>query len=435
MTIAPCTIPVSFIKNLKDLATTTRRGILLRAAENGLRKVHPCNTVPKAIEKLGLLREEKEIYVAGFGKAAHAMAKAVMSILGDRVEAGLVVVPRGAWEPIERIEVIVSDHPLPSKRSLEAAERLIVFLQEIPRDSMILFLVSGGGSSLVEKPCTGTIKEVSEITRQLLTRGATIHELNVVRSVLSCTKAGGLLSYAQARKIINLVMSDVVGDNPCFVASGATIPGCYHDPREAERILRKYGLEKHVQLIQQAWRKKPRHRRDLEVVTEIIARNQDMLLAARELLEAYGYHARVLTDRMRGEAREVAKLVAGIAERLEPGNAVILGGETTVTVRGKGIGGRNQELCLAMLQTTLGLGEKPSYAALCMGSDGIDGSSPVAGAIIDETSLEKAQEKQLLIESYLSDNNSYGFFSLIRDVIDTGGYTGVNVNDIVIVIH
>ncbi len=435
MNRAGCGIPSRFIKNSSELGITEQRRLVLGAAEHGLRRVHPCNTVPETLKRLGRLLSDRPVYVAGLGKAAYTMAQAVLSTIPERVEAGLVVTPRGFPVSLGPIEVYHSDHPLPSERSVEAAEKLIEFLQAVPPSAMLLFLVSGGGSALVEKPCTGSIKEVAELTRELMRKGANIYELNTVRSLISCTKAGGLLSYTSTGTIVNLVMSDVVGDNLCYIASGPTIPWCKPSIVEAQNILKRYGLEEYMSLLQRAARKKPAPRQGIHVENRIIARNRDVLQAAQDYLKSKGYSATVLTSRIRGEAREVAKLVAGAAEELSEKKALLLGGETTVTVRGKGIGGRNQELCLAALNATLSLGEEPGYTALCMGTDGVDGISPAAGAIIDKIAAKMAINKQLSLAEYLDENNSYEFFKTIRSTVNTGGYTGINVNDIVIILR
>ena len=435
MNKAECSVPRQFIKNSDELGVTEQRRLVLSAAEHGLHRVHPCNAVPETLKSLEGVLGDRPVYVAGLGKAAYTMAQAVLSTIPERVEAGLVVTPRGFPSSLGPIEVHHSDHPLPSQRSVEAAEKLIEFLQSVPPSAALLFLVSGGGSALVEKPCTAGIEEVAELTRELMKRGANIYELNTVRSLLSCTKAGGLLSYTRVDVLVNLVMSDVVGDNLCYIASGPTIPWCRPRLAEAENILKRYGLDKYIPLLRKAAEKRPAPRRDIHVVSKIVARNRDVLEAARDYLVSMGYRASVLTSRMRGEARQVAGLVAGIAEELGRREAVLLGGETTVTVRGRGVGGRNQELCLAILGATTSLGEEPGYTALCMGTDGVDGVSPVAGAIIDNIVAREAARKGLPITRYLDDNDSYRFFSVVRSTVDTGGHTGINVNDIVIILR
>ena len=435
MNKAKCNVPSRFIRNSEELGITEQRKLVLGAAEHGLRSVHPCNSVPKALEGLKGILGDRPVYLAGLGKAAYTMAQAVLSAIPERVEAGLVVTPKGFPSSLGPIEVYHSDHPLPSRRSIEAAEKLIGFLQEVPSNAVLLFLVSGGGSALVEKPCTGSIEEVAELTKELMRRGANIYELNTVRSLLSCTKAGGLLSYTRVDKLVNLVMSDVVGDNLCYIASGPTIPWCRPGLAEAENILKRYGLDEYISLLRKAAEKRPAPRRGIHVESKIVARNRDVLEAAKDYLVSMGYRAFVLTSRMRGEARQVAGLVAGIAEELGKREAALLGGETTVTVRGRGVGGRNQELCLAMLSAVTSLGEELRYTALCMGTDGVDGVSPVAGAILDNIVAREAARKELSITRYLDDNDSYGFFSAVGSTVNTGGYTGVNVNDIVVILH
>ncbi|WP_317895085.1 glycerate kinase type-2 family protein [Pyrofollis japonicus] len=436
MNTAPCTVPQRLIRNTDTLAATSSRATLLDAAEEALAAVHPCKSLP-AVVPPHLLRvlKENSVYVVGVGKAAGTMTAAFLSLSGVAVNEGIIVVPRGTMiGQLNGIKVLESDHPYPSRRSIEAAESLIEFVSSLPRDSVLVSLVSGGGSALLEKPCIADIETLVDITRRLMHRGASIYELNTVRSSLSCIKAGGLLSYAKPRRVINILMSDVVGDNPCYIASGPTIPGCKVSAEEAIRVLRRYGLQQYEELVNKSLVARLAPPKEKQVDTIIAARNLDAVRAAAARLTALGYKVRLLTDRLRGEAREVGKALAGLAESLSPGSTMVLGGETTVTVRGRGRGGRNQELCLAMLDATLSLGEELDYAALCMGTDGVDGNSPAAGALIDRSVAEKARSLGLDPAVFLENNDSYGFFGRVEAVVDTGGYTGINVNDLTIII-
>ncbi len=415
-------------KAVRERLARTESGVLVRGA--GVYKVN-------------------EVHVVGFGKASALMARGVLDAIPDLVAGGVVIVPRGQSVPeLGPIEVLQADHPLPSRATVEASVRLLEYVESVPRDSLTLVLVSGGGSALFEVPVEGVrIEDVAEVTRRLMLRGASIEELNAVRKHLSAVKGGQLLKHVRSEHVVTLVVSDVVGDRLDTIASGPTVPD-ETTFRDAYAVLRAYGVWDDAPASVKAWIERglrgeapetpkpgdPIFRRNRVV---IVANNLSALQAAASALRDRGYNVLILTDRLRGEAREVAKALAAVVESVahnsmpvRPPAALLAGGETTVTVRGAGRGGRNQELCLAL---ALSLGPRPPfhYAAACMGTDGIDGNSPAAGAVVDDRTLEEAQRLGLDPREYLEDNNSYAFFERLGRAIVTG-YTGTNVNDVFI---
>jgi glycerate 2-kinase len=353
------------------------------------------------------------------------MAEAVVEALGGLVEAGVAVAPRGMGGRVGPVEVLEGDHPVPGEATLESSLRLLEFIGGLPGDAVLLVLVSGGGSALFEVPAEGlSLGDVAEATRLLMEAGADIYELNAVRKHLSAVKGGQLLRYTRARPVIGLYMSDVPGDRLDTIASGPTVPDptTYRDAYEAlrrrrvwdrvpaavrERILR--GLRGEAPETP-----KPGNPLFRGVANHVVARNRDALEAASRVLAGSGLRPLVLTDTLRGEAREAAKVIASLAEAarrgvLGPGagyTALLAGGETTVTVRGRGRGGRSQELCLSL---ALEAGRlrllEPPWAALCAGTDGVDGRSPVAGAVVDHEALAAAESLGLDPRRFLDDND------------------------------
>ncbi|MCE4614391.1 MAG: glycerate kinase [Desulfurococcales archaeon] len=392
----------------------------------------------------------REIYVAGFGKASRRMAEGVYSAIGGLIEDGLIIVPKGSpANPIGCIKILEGEHPLPNGLTLSSSLRLLDYLTSLPEDSLLILLISGGGSALFEVPAGNvSLKDISQTAGMLMKSGADIVELNAVRKHLSKVKGGQLLRYINPSKIISLIISDVVGDRLDSIASGPTAPD-KTTFQNAFNVLVKYGLwekvpegvRSHIEngvkgLVQETVKKGDPLLSKVKNV--IIASNSISLKAMGETAKVEGWKTIVLTSRMRGEAREVGKLIAGIIESIsyenmpaKPPVVLLAGGETTVTVRGRGVGGRNQELCLSIL---LELSQQDiGFTIACMGSDGIDGTSPAGGAYIDSALYREALSRNLDPKSYLLENDSYTFFKRLNRTIETG-YTGTNVNDFLVAI-
>ena len=446
------------IRNREVLASDNRGRILVDALEAALNAVDPHNAVSRVLRSNNCLRvgdreyrPHPQVYVVGFGKAARGMAEAVLSVLGGKVEAGLVIAPRGMGGRVGPIEVLEGDHPIPGENTLKSSLRLLEFVEQVPPNSVLLVLVSGGGSALFEVPADDiSLRDIAITTDLLLRSGADIYELNAVRKHLSRVKGGQLLRYTNAAAVETIIISDVMGDRLDTIASGPTVPDetTFED---AWRILEKYRLVDKVPKSVRDWLQRglkgkapetPKPGDTLFSKSHVVvaARNLDALRAAAEALESYGVKTIVLTDTLRGEAREAAKTLAAVMEAsmkagtIMPGPpaAVVAGGETTVTVRGGGKGGRCQELVLSLAIALRRVRILDAYKAACMGTDGVDGNSPVAGAVADETTIPRALGMGLNPVEYLEENNSYEFFTQLGTVIDTGGHTGTNVNDVFI---
>ena len=450
------------IYNIDRLSKTPTRRLVLESLEAALRRADPTTSVKKHLRRVGRCVEtstsrkycpKEEVYILGFGKASEAMASGAIESLGDLVGGGVVISPSPLVRKIDSIEVLPGDHPVPGENTLSSTKKLLETAQSLPEESLALVLISGGGSALLEYPAEGiTLEEIAEITTQLMKRGADIYELNTVRKHLSSVKGGQLLRYIASKNVVSLVISDVIGDRLDTIASGPTVPDetTYID---AKHVLSKYNLwsklpEHIIRHIEDGVRgKKPETPKPGDPIFQgkeviIVASNIDSLRATKEYLEANNIATYILTDRLRGEAREAAKIIASVIESVhtntsnicKPACAIIAGGETTVTVKGSGKGGRNQELCLALSIELYNTRLPLRYTAACMGTDGVDGSSPVAGAVIDTETIPRAYRLGLDPEEYLVNNDSYTFFRQLGDTIDTGGYTGTNVNDIFIAI-
>ena len=374
--------------------------------------------------------------VVGAGKAAAAMAKAVEDAWTGPLE-GLVVTRYGHSLPCRRIEVIEAGHPLPDVGGREAAQRILGLVDGLGVDDLLICLISGGGSALLVAPAPGlTLDDKQVVTRALLRSGADITEMNTVRKHLSAIKGGRLAQRAAPARVVTLAISDVPGDDPAVIASGPTVP----DPTtcaDARAVLARYGIvppdavRAHLDRPD-AETPKPGDASFARCELRMIATPQRALEAAAAAARAAGITPIILSDRIEGEAREVGKVMAGIAlQALDRGQpaappcVIISGGETTVTVRGGGRGGRNAEF---LLGCTLALGGRPGIWALAADTDGIDGSEDNAGAVAAPGTLPRAVALGLAPAAMLADNDAYGFFAAVDGLVVTGP-TYTNVND------
>jgi hydroxypyruvate reductase len=378
------------------------------------------------------------------GKAGAAMALAVEAVLGDRLHGGHVIVKYGHRAPVTRVTLHEAGHPIPDEAGVRATSTLIGFVTGHGPRALIICLISGGGSALSPAPVEGiTLAEKQEVTRLLLACGATIHEINALRKHISRIKGGQLARLASPATLITLVLSDVVGDALDVIASGPTVPdtSTFADCLE---ILRLYHLRDTIP---------PAVRRHLEAgvagrfpetpkpgeptfdrtQTVLVGRNLQALEAASRHATALGYHTLILSAAIEGETREVAKVHAGIAkEVLASGHpiaapaCILSGGETTVTLRGNGKGGRNQEFALAL---ALDIRDLPGIAVLSGGTDGTDGPTDAAGAFADGSTCARAEHLGLHPRAALEHNDAYPFFEGLGDLLITGP-TQTNVMDV-----
>ncbi len=381
----------------------------------------------KVGRKRYLLSAFDRIHVIGAGKASAAMARAIESLLGRRIAGGWINVPEGTATRLRRIHLHPSGHPVPDERGAEGARRILEIAQAAgPRD-LLICVVSGGASALLPAPAPPlTLAEKQNLTRQLLASGATIQEFNTVRKHLSVIKGGQLAQAAYPATVISLLLSDVVGDDPGVIGSGPTVA----DPStcaDAVQILKKYKIDAPLEALHET----PKQLERTQHV--IVGSNRQAIDAAAECAKELGYHTAVLSTSIVGETRDVASMHAAIArEILASGRPVrrpaclLSGGETTVTLRGKGSGGRNQEFVLAAI---LALEATGPVTVLSAGTDGIDGPTDAAGAIADSETLARAAGLNLDARRFLDDNDSFHFFEPLQALLKTGP-TGTNVMDI-----
>ena len=364
------------------------------------------------------LADFDRIQVIGAGKASAAMARAVERVLGRRISGGLVTVPDGTDGGIRRLVLMPASHPIPDDRGVEGARRILEIAHAAgPRD-LLICLISGGASALLSAPVPGlSLAAKQEITRQLLNAGATIHELNTVRKHLSLVKGGQLAAAAHPATVITLILSDVVGDRLDVIGSGPTVSDS-STIEDADSVLRKFGVAVPVGVL----RETPKATRAQNL---IVGSNRLAIDAAARKAKDLGYRTLVLSTSIEGETRDIARMHAAIAREIpirRPA-CILSGGETTVTVRGKGLGGRNQEFVLAAAMELTGV------TVFSAGTDGLDGPTDAAGAIADAHTLVRAGKLHLDPRAFLDNNDSYHFFEKLDGLIKTGP-TGTNVMDV-----
>jgi hydroxypyruvate reductase len=381
-------------------------------------------------------RPKGRTIVVGAGKASGAMAKAVEDAWSGPLE-GLVVTRYGHRLPTTRIEVVEAAHPVPDAAGREAAGRILHIVQGLSEDDLVLCLISGGGSALLALPAEGvSLEDKQAVNKALLKSGATIGEMNAVRKHLSAIKGGRLALAASPAKVVALMISDVPGDDPSVIASGPTVA----DPSssaDALAILDKYGMHVPPSVLArlksaEAETPKPGDKRLARVENIMIATPQASLEAAASVARKEGVTPLILGNALEGEARDVGLVHAGIARQCAdfaqpavPPCVLLSGGETTITLKGKGKGGRNTEFLLAL---AIALEGKRGIYALAGDTDGIDGSENNAGALITPDTLARAEAAGIDAKAMLADNDPYTFFKGIGDLLMTGP-TLTNVND------
>ncbi len=376
------------------------------------------------------LSQFNRIQVIGAGKASAAMARAVERVLGRQVTGGLVNVPEGiqGGRP-RRIELHDSSHPVPDARGVEGAQRILEIAREATPRDLLLCVISGGASALMPAPAPPlTLSAKQTVTRQLLARGATIHEINTVRKHISQIKGGQLAKLAWPATVVALILSDVIGDDLDVIGSGPTVPDS-STLVDATRILKKYSIE----ALPLHETPKPGDPELTRVQNLIVGSNRLAIDAALLKARDLGYRTVMLSTFIEGETREIASMHAAIAkEVLATGRparrpaCILSGGETTVTLRGDGMGGRNQEFVLAAAIALEGFGPVTLFSA---GTDGADGPTDAAGAVADQTTLVRARALGLDARLFLAENDSYHFFEKLNALVMTGP-TGTNVMDI-----
>ena len=383
------------------------------------------------------------IIVIGAGKATASMAQAVEEVIGDKISDGLIVVKYEHTSPLKKIKQLEAGHPLPDEAGVKGTEEILRLLEGADEKTLVICLLSGGGSALLVSPLDGiTLDEKKEVNRFLLSVGARINEVNAVRKHLSKIKGGRLSEISHPATLITLILSDVIGDKLDVIASGPTVPG-NSTFKDAMDVIEKYNLvdklpENVIRLLNRGLMGEigdtPKAEFEKNRVF-IIGSLKYALAAAKEKAVSMGYETEIISSELQGEARDVGRWLAGRAKELRGARCLISGGETTVTVKENGEGGRNQELALSFAIEIEGL---KGITMLSAGTDGTDGPTDAAGAIVDGETVSKAKTLGLDPERYLNTNDSYNFFKRLDSL--TGerfhvitGPTGTNVMDMQII--
>ncbi|SMX44831.1 glycerate kinase type-2 family protein [Actibacterium lipolyticum] len=407
--------PADFLRNLFDRAVD--------AAD-------PMLCVPAALPA----RPAGRVVVIGAGKASARMAEALESVW-DNVE-GVVITRYGYARPTRDIEILEAAHPVPDQAGRDATARLLALLDSLGPDDFVVALISGGGSALLIQPAGDiTLEEKQQVNAALLASGAPISQMNTLRKHLSRVKGGQLAAAAYPAKMLALMISDIPGDDPAFIASGPTV-GDDTTPDDARAILKRWNITPPQSVVDVLAQPTGVLRPDAEALSRvenrIVAAPAQSIAAAQDMAEQAGCHVKDLGDALEGEARDLAVQQAAqaveISKTLKPGDAPVLllsGGECTVTRRGDGVGGPNAEFCLSLAVALKGA---PGIYALACDTDGVDGAAEVAGAIVSPDTLARAGQLGLDARAELDRNDSHGFFEKLGDQV-VPGPTLTNVND------
>lgn len=448
----------SLIGNSEDEVLQRLRHDACVILEGALRAVDPIEVVLNALSLEGDvlsyeggsvdLSKTKKIIVVGGGKAGGMMAKAVEGLLGKQITSGHINVLKGTeGSKLGRITLRGASHPIPDHEGVKGVDRMLDLTNGLTKRDLVITLISGGGSALMPYPAPGiSIEDMRKLTSFLLMAGATINELNSVRKHISGFKGGQFARHVYPAMMINLLLSDVIGDPIDTIASGPTSPdeSTFMDARD---VVTKYGLiddipESVLSRLNDGMNgmcpETPKLGDPIfeNVSNLVIANNYMAARAASKVAEGLGYNSMILSTHIEGEARQVGCMFAGVAREeqsrglpLPRPAAIIIGGETTVTVNGEGKGGRNQEVALGAIRKMSGL--RGIIATL--GTDGIDGPTDAAGAMVDGESLTRALGMGLNPDKFLEGNDSYSFFESMNDLIMTGP-TETNVNDLSVIL-
>jgi glycerate-2-kinase len=448
------------VKNLRQLCRESEhsvsrhlREVALQAYDFALCCVDPARLVRSALTLHDNILEiggsniditATRVFVVGCGKASGTMAVALEDLLGDKLVCGCVNVPPETICNTRLVRLNRAGHPVPDKNGVDGARRIIELADIACADDLVICLISGGGSSLMPLPKAGiSLADKQKITTRLLKSGASIGEINVVRKHLSDIKGGLLARRIYSARLFNLILSDVVGDKLDIIASGPTVPDT-STFADAVAILQSYEIwqtmpEAVGNLLIKGLRgsieetPKPDDLIFKRVSSHVLGNNRLALVAASKSLSAAGFSVEIVEPAWQGDALELGRNLAeralAVAHAVTP-TAVVMGGEATVKVTGNGLGGRNQHAALAVVKELAG-NDKVLVAVLA--TDGIDGPTDACGALVDGDTLARAQKLDMTPETFLQNNDSYGFFNALGDLVHTG-YTGSNVNDIYIIL-
>ncbi|RJF92597.1 glycerate kinase type-2 family protein [Noviherbaspirillum saxi] len=417
---------------MKQISSTEARALLRSMFDAAIAAAQPARCLPQHLPP----KPSGRVIVIGAGKASAEMAR-VVEQHWDGELSGLVVTRYGYGVPCSRVDIVEAAHPVPDEAGYHAAKRMLNMVQGLGPDDLVLCLISGGGSALLSLPLPGiTFEDKQAVNKALLASGASIAEMNCVRRHLSAIKGGRLAAACHPAKVVTLLISDVPGDDPINIASGPTVA----DPTtcaEALAIINRYGIQVPERVLAvlrsgEGETVKPGDVRSSGMQTHMATNPQIALRAAAAVARDAGIPVHILGDSIEGEARDVAKVMAGIAHQLVrhgqpfPAPCILLsGGETTVTVRGAGRGGRNVEFLLSL---AIALNSQPGVYAIAGDTDGVDGQEDIAGALLSPDTLTRAWQIGIHPSDSLARNDGHGFFEALGDSVVTGP-TLTNVND------
>ncbi len=395
-----------------------------RIIDAALKAAMPDTAVEKALRDFEIPRGKLILIAAG--KAAWQMAKTAADILGDQITCGAVVTKYGHVKAgISGLECYEAGHPVPDENSFRATERVIELVRDLGEEDAVIFLLSGGGSALLEKPlCSG--EELQDVTRQLLACGADIVEINTIRKRLSAVKGGRFAQICAPARVFSVVLSDIIGDPLDMIASGPAYPDA-STSEEAVAIAEKYALKISEDMWTLLKQETPKQLHNVQ--TRITGSVKQLCRSAEETCRALGYEPTVLTASLRCNARDAGSFLASIAQYhadTQKSLAFIAGGETVVRLTGKGKGGRNQEIALSAAEEIAGI---PGAAVFSLGSDGTDGPTDAAGGYCDSGTRDKLAAQGILIPNVLQNNDAYNALAKCGGLLITGP-TGTNVNDV-----
>jgi glycerate 2-kinase len=387
----------------------------------------------------------KNIYLCGAGKGTAPMTRAMEELLGDRITGGDIIVKYQHGVALQRVHLYEAAHPIPDEQGLKASQLLLQSVTGLTEEACVFVLITGGGSALLETlPASISLNDLQKMSQLLLGCGATIHEINCIRKHISLVKGGQLARVIYPATCISLILSDVIGDDLSVIASGPTSPD-NTTFQDALKIIDQYGIKNALPAgvrhyleggVAGKFPETPKSDDALfsRVRNIIIGNNRLALMKAEASARAYHYNTLILTSMLAGEAREIAHLIAAMIKEIQLSETpvakpacLLLGGEPTVTLTGKGKGGRNQELALAVALEGI---DKP-YLFASVGTDGTDGPTDAAGAVVTHETINRAQKMGLDARAYLNNNDAYHFFQALGDLVKTGP-TGTNVMDLVI---
>ena len=437
---------------------TRMRNDAVSIFKKGLQAVEPRTAIKKYCrlegnrlfigDKVYNLSKYRKLFIIGAGKASASMAASIEDILGERITKGIINVKYKHVVHLDRIKLIEAGHPVPDKNGQNGASAILELALSAEKNDLVVCLISGGGSALLPLPYEGlTLKDKQKTIKELLSCGASIHEINAIRKHTSMIKGGRLAQAIYPATLVSLILSDVVGDDLEVIASGPTVQDS-STFSDCIKIIKKYNITKKLpativnHLKAGASGKVPESPKSGDPVFEktynlIIGSNIEAILAAKQKAESLGYNTIVLSSLIEGDTRQVAHIHGAIAREITktgnpipPPACILSGGETTVTLKGKGLGGRNQEFSLA---AAIDIAANENTVVLCAGTDGTDGPTDAAGALADNNTFKRAVSIGLDPYKFLENNDSYHFFKKLDDLLITGP-TNTNVMDLRIII-